>query len=130
MAAGDLSRNNPIEVVLEMGTNGDTMYFKPDHLEFETGKAYKLVLRNVDDVKHEFASPELVERVFTRKVELETPGGDLIAEIKGLIHEVEVGPHTEAQWFFVPIQLVENGEMVCEIEGHEEAGMHGTITIK
>ena len=33
-AAGDLSRNNPQEVVLEMGTKDGRMYFKPNHLEF------------------------------------------------------------------------------------------------
>ena len=44
-AAGDLSRNSPQEVVLEMGTKDGRMYFKPKHLEFETGKAYKILLK-------------------------------------------------------------------------------------
>lgn len=130
-AEGDLSRNNPIEVVMEMGTDasGEKMYFKPDHLEFETGKAYKFVLKNVDDVKHEFESHELVQRIFTRKVEIENADG-LVAEIKGQISEVEVGPHQQVDWYFVPIQPGEDLESTCAIEGHAEAGMHGTVTIR
>lgn len=130
MAEGDLSRNNPIEVVFEMGSNDDGMYFKPSHLEFETGKAYKLVLRNSDEIKHEIESHGFVERIFTRKVEIETPSGDLIAEIKGSFREIEVGPGQEVQWFFVPIQPGEDIEMTCALEGHAEAGMVGTITIR
>lgn len=130
MAEGDLSRNNPIEVILEMGSSDDGMYFKPSHLEFETGKAYKLVLKNNDGIKHEVESHGFVEKIFTRKVEIETSSGELIAEIKGSIREVEVGPWQEVQWFFVPIQPGENMELTCALEGHAEAGMVGTITIR
>lgn len=129
-AAGDLSRNNPQEVVLEMGSDGSRMYFKPNHLEFETGKAYKLVLKNTDTVKHEIESHEFVDKVFTRKLEIEDENGKLVAEIKGSIREVEVGPGREVEWFFVPVQSGKNLDMDCAIAGHKEAGMFGTITIK
>ena len=102
-ATGDLSRNNLKTIVIEMGSVGESMYFKPNHLELETGKAYKLVLKNVDDVKHEFEAQEFVEKVFTRKVEVE--------------------------WYIVPVQTGNNLELVCAIPGHKEAGMHGAITI-
>ncbi len=97
MADGDLSRNSPQKVVLEMGANDGHMYFKPSHLEFETGKAYNLVLKNVDTVKHEVESHGLVERIFTRKVEIENASGDLVAEIKSNIREIEIGPGQEVQ---------------------------------
>lgn len=130
-AEGDLSRANPQEIVIEMGTtpSGERMYFKPDHLDLETGKAYKIVLKNVDETKHEFAGHEFIEKIFTRKVEIAEPSGNLVAEIKGSIREVEVGPKWEAEWFIVPVQTGENLEMVCEIPGHREAGMVGTVTI-
>lgn len=89
-AAGDLSRANPTEVVLEMGTANNKMYFKPNQLTFETGKAYKLVLKNVDKIKHEVSSAGLVERVFTRKVEVLDAKHQMIAEIKGNVREIEV----------------------------------------
>lgn len=128
-AAGDMSRNSPQEVVLEMGTSSGRMYFKPNHLEFETGKAYKLVLRNVDPVKHELDAGEFVEKIFTRKVEIKGKDGKLIAEIKGSVREIEVGPNSEVEWFIVPIQTGKNIEMDCALPGHKEAGMFGTITI-
>ena len=129
-AAGDLSRADPQEIVIEMGTSGDKMYFKPDHLDLETGKAYKIVLKNVDEIKHEFAGHELIEKIFTRKIEIADPSGGLVAEIKGNIREIEVGPKREVEWFIVPIQTGEDIPMQCELPGHKKAGMVGTVTIK
>lgn len=129
LAAGDLSRADPTEIVIDMGSSGAAMYFAPDHLELETGKAYKIVLRNVDEIKHEFAGQELFSKVFTRKVEITDASGNLVAEIKGNVSEIEVGPGKEVEWFIVPVQTGENLAMECEIEGHKEAGMFGTVTI-
>ena len=128
-ATGDLSRDNPEEVVIEMGSNADGMYFKPKHLEFETGKAYKIVLRNVDVVKHELETHEFVQRIFSRIVEIINPDGTLLAEIKGSVSEIEVGPKSEVEWYVVPVQTGENLIMDCALPGHKEAGMTGTITI-
>lgn len=133
LAEGDLSRADPIEIVVEMGATDAVekpMYFKPDHLDLETGKAYKIVLKNTDDVKHEFASPGLMERSFTRKVEITDEAGGLVAEIKGNVSEIEVGPGKVVEWFIVPVQTGENLAMECLIEGHLEAGMVGTISVK
>jgi uncharacterized cupredoxin-like copper-binding protein len=133
LAEGDLSRAEPIELVVEMGATDAAdkpMYFKPNHLELETGKAYKIVLKNLDEVKHEFASPGLMERSFTRKVEITDEAGGLVAEIKGSISEIEVGPGKEVEWFIVPVQTGEDLAMECLIPGHAEAGMVGTITVK
>ena len=129
-AEGDLSRNDIQEIVLEMGSSGSKMYFKPDHLDLETGKAYKLVLKNTDKIKHELESNELVERIFTRKIEVPDKDDNMIAEIKGNVREIEVGPGGTVEWFFVPVQPGENLEMDCAIAGHKEAGMVGTVTIK
>lgn len=130
-ADGDLSRADVTEIAIELGqTDAKHMYFKPSHIEMQTGKAYKLVLTNTSKIKHEFAAPEMVTRVFTRKVEVLGPNGKMIAEIKGGVVEIELAPGGVAEWFIVPIQPAKNLEMVCEIAGHEEAGMVGTITIK
>jgi uncharacterized cupredoxin-like copper-binding protein len=106
------------------------MYFKPDHLDLETGKAYKLVLKNTDKIKHELEAPEMVEKIFTRKIEVADKNDNMIAEIKGKITEIEVGPGGTVEWFFVPVQTGKNLEMDCAIAGHKEAGMVGTVTIK
>ncbi|TFH44484.1 MAG: biphenyl 2,3-dioxygenase [Lysobacterales bacterium] len=128
-AAGDLSRNKPELIVLEMGAMGTAMYFKPNHLELETGKAYKLLLKNVDAVKHELDAAEFAEKIFTRKVEVKDEKGEMLAEIKGSVREIEVGPQSEVEWYIVPVQTGKNLEMNCALPGHKEAGMVGTITI-
>jgi uncharacterized cupredoxin-like copper-binding protein len=133
LAAGDLSRADPTEIVIEMGSadNGEkSMYFRPDHLDLETGKAYKIVLRNLDEIEHEFAGHELFEKVFTRKVEITDASGALVAEVKGGVAEIEVGPGKEVEWFIVPVQTGKDIPMECLIEGHREAGMVGTVTIQ
>lgn len=100
-AEGDLSRVDTQEIVTEMELKGREMHFKPNHLDLATGKAYELVLRNVDTQKHEFESHGLVEKIFTRKVEV-VQHGKMLAEIKGAVREVEIGPGAEAVWYIVP----------------------------
>ena len=129
-ADGDLSRADPVEVVIEMGqVDAKHMYFKPNHIDLVTGKAYKIVLKNMDTIKHEFAAPEFIGKVFTRKVEVLGPDGKMIAEVKGAINEVEVAGGGVAEWFIVPVQTGKDIPMECLIEGHKEAGMVGTVTI-
>ena len=132
LADGDLSRANVIDVVIEMGSSDDgKMYLKPDSYEFVTGQAYKLVLTNVDEIKHELALNEMVERIFTRKIEASDAEGNLITEVKGSINEVEVGPGKTVEWFIVPVQTTDEPiEITCELPGHLEAGMHASVTIK
>ena len=130
-AEGDLSRANVIDVVIEMGSNDDGMYFKPDNYEFVTGQAYKLILTNVDEIKHELALNEMGERIFTRKIEATDADGNLITEVKGTIREVEVGPGKVVEWFFVPVQTTDDPvEIICGIPGHYEAGMHAMVTLR
>jgi uncharacterized cupredoxin-like copper-binding protein len=125
---GDLSRVAPEVITVEMGTDNGRMYFRPNHLDFETGKAYKLVLRNIDTVKHELEANEFVEKVFTRKVQV-MDQGRLVAEIKGNVREIEVGPRSQVEWYFVPVQTGKELAMECALKGHKEAGMHGVIDI-
>jgi uncharacterized cupredoxin-like copper-binding protein len=91
-AEGDLSRADIIDVTIETGSNEDGMFFSPDNYKFVTGQAYRLILTNVDEIKHEIALNEMGERIFTRKIEASDPEGNLIIEVKGSISEVEVGP--------------------------------------
>ena len=129
-AGGDLSRAEATEIVIEMGqTDAKHMYFKPDHIDLTTGKAYKISFKNVDKIKHEFAAPEFVTKVFTRKVEVLGADGKTIAEVKGAINEIEVVGGGAADWYIVPVQTGKDIPIECAIEGHKEAGMVGTVTI-
>jgi hypothetical protein len=42
--AGDLSQQQPIELRIHLGNQGDDLRFFPDALQLETGKLYRLIL--------------------------------------------------------------------------------------
>ncbi len=139
-AEGDLTRQEPIEVIVELGASGsDLHFFSPNHLEFETGKLYRLVLVNDSATKHYFTSYTFARMVFTRKVQTLEPydgGFRRTAEIKGDVREIEVFPGHRAEWWFVPIQTGEITDLHCYVSDeengmtHEDMGMVGTITIR
>ena len=133
-AEGDLTRQEPIEVNVSLGTKEGKMVFEPNTLTFETGKLYKLVLSNPSPVKHYFTSYSFASKVFTRKVEV-LKDGNAVAEIKGDISEIEVFPGGTSEWWFVPIQTGTFTDLHCHVgmdggETHASQGMIGTIIIK
>ena len=134
LAAGDLTRQTPVEVVMKLGTPDGQMRFVPDKLEFETGKLYKLILKNPSPHKHYFTSPTLAAKVFTRKVEVLHEGKQL-AEIKGQIAEIEVFPGGHSEWWFVPVSTGTFSDLHCHVKekggvSHHDMGMTGSITIR
>ncbi len=134
LAGGDLTKQEPIVVRVALGTDNGKHEFVPNHLEFETGKLYKLVLTNPSQTKHYFTSPGLAKSVFTRKVQIVDQNGTK-AEIKGSISEIEVYPEGIAEWWFVPVATGTFSDLHCHIkdnDGHTHAakGMTGTITIE
>lgn len=134
-AEGDLTRQDPIPVVVELGTADGEMVFRPNVLTFETGKLYKLILKNPSNVKHYFTSKTLASKVFTRKVQV-IHNGNRLAEIKGAIQEIEVFPGGVTEWWFVPVQTGTFSDLHCHVKDeasgkrHSELGMVGRITIK
>lgn len=137
-AEGDLTRQEPIEMEVQLGV-GSEHRFSPSHLEFETGKLYKLVLINNSEVKHYFTSYGLAKRVFSRKVQVmkESNGKfSRTAEIKGDISEIEVFPGHRVEWWFVPVQTGELNDLHCHVDDkasgmtHSELGMTGSISIR
>jgi hypothetical protein len=55
-AAGNLAGQQPIEVTVDLGKPGQHT-FVPNSIKFETGKLYKLILRNASEDPHYFTSP-------------------------------------------------------------------------
>jgi uncharacterized cupredoxin-like copper-binding protein len=136
-AGGNLAKQKPIEVRLDLGKDGvETHKYYPDKLTFETGKLYKLVIHNPSNSKHYLTSLGLASKVYTRKVQVMDDlgkGAKAISEIKGAIREVEVYPGGTAEWWFVPV-ATGTVEMRCGIKdkdgkSHAEKGMRGVITI-
>ena len=107
------------EVTVELGE----FSFTPNELTFETGVPYVLTLRNVGQEKHYFTAHEFYRSVATRKAETEQ------SEVKvPYFTAIEVYPGQEVEFYFIPV-LPGSFELFCEIEGHADAGMVGTITV-
>lgn len=138
-AAGNLAGGDPILVEVRLGTPEGGHVFAPDRLRFETGRLYRLVLRNVSRDPHYFTSDEFAARVFTRKAQVMGRGADgretVLAEIKGAIREIEVYPGQAAEWWFVPVQTGRITDLRCGIiapdgRSHTAHGMRGEILIE
>lgn len=136
-AAGDLSKQTPIEVTVDLGKPGEHV-FVPNKLKFETGKLYKLVLRNASNAPHYFTSHGFSQMIYTRKVQV-TQNRDgknaALAEFKGAIREIEVYPGQSAEWWFVPVAAGRVTDLRCGVVGsdgksHAEHGMVGEIVIE
>jgi uncharacterized cupredoxin-like copper-binding protein len=136
-AAGDLSRQDPITVTVDLGVPGKHEFI-PNKLHFETGKLYKLVLRNRSDAPHYFTSHAFSGMVWTRKAQVtQERDGKVVtlAEFKGAIREIEVYPGYSAEWWFVPVAAGRVTDLHCGIRApdgktHAEHGMTGEIVIE
>jgi uncharacterized cupredoxin-like copper-binding protein len=136
-AAGDLSRQEPIELTVDLGKPGQHV-FAPKEIKLETGKLYKLILRNASDDPHYFTSHNFSQMVFTRKVQVVQTRGDkpvTLAEFKGAIREIEVYPGHAAEWWLVPVAAGRVTDLHCGIKdksgkSHAELGMVGEIVIE
>ena len=138
IAAGDLSRQTPIEMTVDLGSSPGKHEFAPNMLRFETGKLYKLILRNASNDPHYFTSHAFSQMVFTRKVQVtQIRDGKAVtlAEFKGAIREVEVYPGQSAEWWLVPIAAGRISDLRCDVKtsdgkSHAELGMTGEIVIE
>jgi uncharacterized cupredoxin-like copper-binding protein len=130
LGAGDLTQQMPIDIKVQLGDEKNALRFVPDKIELETGKLYRLILSNPSAEKHYFSSEGLSQAAFTRKVQVNGADGKALAEVKGVIREIEVYPNAVTEWWFVPIKAGQFGDLKCTIPGHAEAGMVGRITIK
>ncbi len=137
LAADNLAGQTPIEVTVDLGKLGKHV-FEPRQLKFETGKLYKLILRNASNDPHYFTSHGFSQMIYTRKVQVtQSRDGKTItlAEFKGAIREIEVYPGQSAEWWFVPVATGRVTDLRCGITGsdgktHADHGMTGEIVIE
>ena len=131
----DLTRQKEIEkIVLLKGEQGKIHFYEPNELVFNTGKLYKLIIKNESDSKHYFTSTLFAKSIFTRKVQVSL-NNKKVAEIKGIINNVEVWPNHQLEWWFVPIKTGVFKDLYCNVKdtktslSHANMGMTGTIII-
>jgi uncharacterized cupredoxin-like copper-binding protein len=119
-AAADTWDAKATTVKIDMGE----MYFKPKNVDLEAGKPYVLELVNSGKVKHEFTAAKFFRSSAMRKVESES------SEFKApYMTEIEVFAGKSVKLFVIPV-IPGSFVTLCEIKGHRENGMEGTITVK
>jgi len=97
--------------------------FTPKDITLEAGQPYILEVANTGTVKHEFTAGDFFRTVATRKAETAE------SEVKvPFFTEIEVFAGKKAELFLIPL-VPGTYDLLCEIEGHYEAGMFGTITV-
>ena len=133
--SADLTRQKEIEkTILLKGEKGRIHFYEPNELVFKTGKLYKLIIKNDSDSKHYFSSTLFARSIFTRKIQISV-GDKKIAEVKGIINNVEVWPNHQLEWWFVPIKTGVFKDLHCNVKdtktdlSHSKMGMLGTIII-
>jgi len=108
---------------IEAGEDGAAMFYEPKEPVLKVGTPYALELVNVGRVVHEWVASEFFTTVAFRKAE------DAEGEYKGpLPTEVEVFAGKQLDLYLIPTKAG-TFEIFCEIPGHREAGMEGTITV-
>lgn len=129
-AEGDLTRQDPIVIDVEIGADDATKWV-PNEFELETGKLYQFILKNSSEFKIDVDAPNLVSRIFTRKVQsYGVIDGEIqrTAEIKGNITEFEVFAGQQVDWWFVPLRTTRSPIKVCCTS--EDDAVASMITIK
>lgn len=97
--------------------------FTPKDITLQAGQPYVLEIVNKGTVKHEFTAEDFMRTVATRKAETAE------SEVKvPFFTEIEVFAGKKAELLLIPL-IPGTYKLVCEIEGHYEAGMFGTITV-
>lgn len=128
-AAGDLTKQEPVHITVELSNQAGEKKFSPSTLQFETGTLTVLNIHNKGEKSYYFGSNGLADSVYTRKVVVlgsasETP----LAEIYGPVRRVEVYPGQTVQWWFVPIRTGNFNDLFSR-QSEAEAGMKGTVKI-
>ena len=133
--SADLTRQKEIEkIILLKGEQGRIHFYEPNELVFKTGKLYKLIIKNDSDSKHYFSSTSFAQSIFTRKIQISIEDKK-IAEVKGIINDIEVWPNHQLEWWFVPIKTGVFNDLHCNVKdtktdlSHSKMGMVGTIII-
>ena len=122
IAAVAPSQQTPTEIQVHLGNPANELVFVPDHLSFQAGQRYRLMLDNPSNLKHYFTAKDFAGVIWSQKVD----AGNV--EIKGAISELELRPGSKAEWVFIPMKPG-TYKLQCSVPGHAEAGMVGELTI-
>lgn len=130
LAAGDLTKQSPQRITVELGNQAGEEVFNPSHLLLEAGSLTILSIQNKQQKSYYFNSTGLADSIYTRKVVVLNSGTQKpVAEIYGPIRKVEVYPGQSLEWWFVPVRTGQFDDLISR-KSEAAAGMKGTIEIR
>ena len=107
-----LDRQEPIQMVLRLGTENDDFALTPKTLRFEKGKHYRFLIVNPSRVIHYISAPEFGAAIGSRS----------------LTQGVTLKPSDQHLWNFAADQEGTYG-IVCGLTDHAKNGMVGKIIV-
>lgn len=137
------SKQQPIEVTVQLGTQDSELVIIPSQLKFEKNQLYTLVLNNPSNITHYLSVPRFGAAVRTSKIDLH--GGEVIrtgfqhsprpilarsaATFSYKVKEIAVRPGGMVAWTFTPVRAG-SYKFGCGIPAHAHEGMVGKILVK
>lgn len=129
-AAGDLTKQEPKRVSVELSNTAGEKKFSPDKLTFETGTLTILTIHNNSEKSYYFGSNGFADSVYSRKlVVLATDKKQPLAEIYGPVRRIELYPGQTLEWWFVPVRTGTFDDLMSR-KSEAAAGMKGVIEIQ
>ncbi len=128
-AAGDLTRQEPIVLTLQVACDATPPRFSPEALTLESGRLYALRLLNGGSKSCYFGSQALADAVYSRKVVAMDANGRTVAEVYGPIRRIEIGAGHAVEWWFLPVRTGRFDD-VMSTRALAEAGMKAVIEVK
>lgn len=130
LAAGDLTKQAPQRITVELGNQAGEEVFNPSDLLLEAGSLTILSIQNKQQKSYYFNSTGLADSIYTRKVVvLDSKTQKPVAEVYGPIRKVEVYPGQSLEWWFVPVRTGRFDDLISR-KSEAAAGMKGTIEIR
>jgi uncharacterized cupredoxin-like copper-binding protein len=117
-------------VRVELGTPDGRMTFTPSHLRLRVGTRYRLTIVNGSPSEHEFDAPELILSSESERVEVFDTAGAKVAVLQGKPDEIVVAPGARVEWYLMPLKALSGAAMLCDLPGHKQAGMQGSIDVR
>ena len=137
--AAEQRAQEPIEIVVEFGTENDDLMLVPKTLRLRAGRLYRLVMRNPSGLSHYVSGPPFSTAVRTHRVDVSASAADRVwfpwfgLPVDAWVRELEtkgvlLRPGMKVAWEFVPIRTG-SFRFGCAQPHHMEAGMVGEIEV-
>lgn len=139
--AAQLGKQQPIEMVVQLGTQDGDLVITAGELKFQTGKLYKLVINNPSNTTHYLSVPQFGAAVSTSKIDaqggevkrmpFQNPRATLARSATNTsfkVQEIEVRPGAIAAWYLKAVRAG-SYKFGRGIPAHGEAGMVGNILV-